>query len=233
LYEAIGANRELCGLLLEEAQAETEVTGRYACLIAAGQLLLASDGDVPEAIRVLEQAHALSPEDISGVVLLARAYAAAKRSEDALRILNEIVLSYRGRRVKQLSAVYRELSAIQLMEGFLTDALAALTKAFEMDIRNGQLAMQLGQLALDIDEEEAAVRAFRSVTMMKPPEADGTDGATAEAKADAHYQLAVIARKQGDLRKARVLLSKALSENPAHEAAKSVLQDMELGERPA
>jgi tetratricopeptide (TPR) repeat protein len=129
--------------------------------------------------------------------------------------------------------VYREISAIQLMEGFLTDALTALGKAFEMDMRNGQLAMQLGQLALDMDEEEVAVRAFRSVTMMKPAEGDATDGATGEAKADAHYFLAVVSRKQGDLRKARVLVSKALSENPSHESARELLHDLDVAERPA
>ncbi|HEY6559367.1 MAG TPA: tetratricopeptide repeat protein [Polyangiaceae bacterium] len=233
LYIAIGAQRELCGLLLDEAQAQTDVTARHELLLEAGELLLQPEGSVEDAIRVLDQAHSLSQDDIRGVVLLARAYGLAKRSEEALRILNETALAYRGRRVKQLSAVYREISAIQLMEGFLTDALTALGKAFEMDMRNGQLAMQLGQLALDMDEEDVAVRAFRSVTMMKPAEGDATDGATGEAKADAHYFLAVVSKKQGDLRKARVLVSKALSENPSHESARELLHDLDVAERPA
>jgi Tfp pilus assembly protein PilF len=45
-------------------------------------------------------------------------------------------------------------------------------------------------------------------------------------KADANSYLAVLARKAGDPRKAKVLLTKALSENPDHEAARVLLAEL-------
>jgi lipopolysaccharide biosynthesis regulator YciM len=145
-----------------------------------------------------------------------------------MTILDQMTQAHQGRRMKQLSAVYHEMSAIQLQEGFLNEALQSITKAFEMDVRNGQLAMQLGQLALDLEDEEAAVRAFRAVTMMRTiANGDAAEGATPEAKAEAHYHLAVVARRQGDARKARILVSKALSENPDHEPARALLGELE------
>ena len=144
-----------------------------------------------------------------------------------------MILAHRGRRSKQLSLVYQEISSIQLMQGFLSEAMDSLTKAFEMDVRNGQLAMQLAQLALDIDEEETALRAFRSVTMMKPADGDPSEGAIPEAKAEAHFQLARIAFKRGDPRKAKVLVAKALAENPQLEPARLLLHDLEAAERRA
>jgi tetratricopeptide (TPR) repeat protein len=122
--------------------------------------------------------------------------------------------------------VYQELSRIQLAEGFLSDALEALTRAADLDSKNFNLAMHVGRLAMEVEEQEAAMRAFRSVTMLRTDEA-GTP-VPQELKAEAHFQLAVLAQRQGDLRKAKVLASKALSENPDLELAKSLLNELEL-----
>jgi hypothetical protein len=86
--------------------------------------------------------------------------------------------------------------------------------------------MQLGTQALEIDEDEIAQKAFRGIAIMKAPEPGSNDGATTEMKADANYALAALARKAGDLRKAKVLASKALSENPDHEAARALLAEL-------
>jgi cytochrome c-type biogenesis protein CcmH/NrfG len=108
----------------------------------------------------------------------------------------------------------------------LSDALTALTRAFELDPKNGKLAMQLGTQALEIDEDDTAQRAFRGIAIMKAPEPGSTEGATSEMKADANFYLATLARKAGDARKAKVLASKALSENPDHEAARALLAEL-------
>ena len=65
--------------------------------------------------------------------------------------------------------------------------------------------------------------------MMRNSEGDPTEGSTAEAKADAQYYLAAIARQQGDERKARILVSKALSANPDHERAKQLAEELDAG----
>lgn len=227
LYEASGANRELAELVLEDAAAEQQVARRLELLLRAGELLLSPDGAPADAVRVLEEARGLSPESIEGVVLLARAYAAVGRSEEGMALLTAAAEAQRGKRSRALSTVYREMSRLQLEEGFLSEALAALTRAFEMDMRNGRLAMELGQLALDLDEEEIAGRAFRAVTMLRAGDDDSGEAVTPELRAHAQYQLAVMAARKGDSRRARVLASKALTENPEHEQARQLLAELQ------
>jgi tetratricopeptide (TPR) repeat protein len=228
LYEATGANRELAALVLEEAEVEQQVARRLELLLRAGELLISPDGAPSDAVRVLEEARGLSPESVEGAVLLARAYAATGRSDESMTLLNDAAAAHRGRRSRALGSIYREMSRLQLEEGFLSDALQSLTKAFEMDMKNARLAMELGQLALDLDEEEIAGRAFRAVTMLRPGEDDTVgDGVTPELRSHAQFQLAVMAAKKGDPRRAKVLASKALSENPAHDQARQLLAELE------
>jgi tetratricopeptide (TPR) repeat protein len=226
LYESTGANRELSHLLLAEARAEEDVAARTSGLIRAAELLLEQGGDPTEAAVVLDEVQRLSPESIQGAVLLARARAAVGRSHEALSALTRVVAAHRGRRTKDLSLVHREISHIHLESGDLSSALDALSKAFELDMRNGELAMQLGHLALDVDDTETASKAFRSVTMMRLKQPGTTEGASAESRAVAYYHLSRIAHAQGDVRKARLMASKAVSENPGHSDAQALLKEL-------
>ena len=122
----------------------------------------------------------------------------------------------------------RQISELQLAGGVLDEALAALNKAFEMDMKNPMVALELGQLALDMDDQDIAGRAFRAVTMLRPTD-DAPDSVTPEHRAHAQFQLAVMARSQGDERRARVLVNKALSENPEHGPAQELKAELEAG----
>jgi tetratricopeptide (TPR) repeat protein len=226
VYESLGAQRELADLLLEDAVNEPDPSLRLGTLLRVGALLLGPDGDADAAVQVLESARQDNPESVDVVVLLARAYARAQRAEEALALLNAIADANRGRRTKSLGGIYSAMAQIHLDEGYLTDALTALGKAFELDPKNGELAMRLGQLAVEIDEDEVAQRAFRAVSIMKPPAPGSTDGAPSEAKADANYYLAVLARKAGDPRKAKVLVAKALAEKTDHAGARQLLAEL-------
>jgi golgin subfamily B member 1 len=226
VYEALGAPRELAELLLEDAASDPDPAQRLVTLLRVGGLLLGPDGDAEAAVQVLESARQDNPESVEVVVLLARAYAGAQRAEEALALLNAIADANRGRRTKSLGGIYGAMAQIHLDEGYLTDALSALGKAFELDPKNGELAMRLGQLAVEIDEDEVAQRAFRAVSIMKPPAPGSTDGAPSEAKADANYYLAVLAKKAGDPRKAKVLVAKALAEKADHAGARQLLAEL-------
>ena len=52
---------------------------------------------------------------------------------------------------------------------------------------------RLGRLAVDMEENDVAQRAFRSVTIMRNAEPGDSDGASQEYKADANYHLALLA----------------------------------------
>ncbi|HEY6079749.1 MAG TPA: tetratricopeptide repeat protein [Polyangiaceae bacterium] len=226
VYQAIGAMGKLSDMLLEDAQNAKDPAEQRRLLLRAGELLLATDGQAEAALRILELVRQQDPENIEAVVLLSRAYSAAQRSDEALALLTSIAEASKGRRIKALAQVFQEIANLHLQDGFLSDALAALVRAFELDPKNGKLAMQLGTQALEIDEDEIAQKAFRGIAIMKAPEPGSNDGATTEMKADANYALAALARKAGDLRKAKVLASKALSENPAHEGARALLAEL-------
>ncbi len=226
LYEATGARRELAQLVLREARSATDVAARVTGLLRGAELLLGRDGDPNEALEVLEEARRLSPENTERAVLLARAETVLGRVDRAKEALRAVITAHRGRRSRDLSLVYRELSTIELEEGDLSAALESLSKAFDLDSKNGELAMQLGYLALDVDDPAAAAKAFRSVTMMRPKVAGSNEGASAEAKAVAYYHLARIAETQGDVRRARLMASKAVSENPNHAEAQALLQEL-------
>jgi golgin subfamily B member 1 len=227
LYERIGAHRELANMLLDDAEVSEDMELRLTLLLRAADLLLGPDGDVDAAVKILEFARAESPDSVEAVVLLARAYSAGGRNDEALSMLQSVAEGHRGRRSKALSALYEQIASIHLQEGFLSDALQALSKAFEMDSKSARLAMLLGRLAVDIEENDIAQRAFRSVTIMRTAESGDPDGATQEYKADANYHLALLAQKAGDPRKAKVLVSKALTENPAHEAARTLQAELD------
>jgi tetratricopeptide (TPR) repeat protein len=226
VYARIGAVRELSDMLLEDAQSAKDAGERRRLLLRAGELLLSAEGQAKAAAGVLELVRAQDPENLEAVVLLARAYAASQRHDEALSLLTQVAEANKGRRVKGLALVFQEIAQLHLQDGFLSDALAALVRAFELDPKNGRLAMQLGTQALEIDEDEVAQKAFRGIAIMKAPEPGSTDGATAEMKADANFYLAVLARKAGDPRKAKVLASKALAENPDHGAARALLAEL-------
>jgi tetratricopeptide (TPR) repeat protein len=228
IYASTGANKELSRLLLSEARAEEDIAARTSGLIRAAELLLERDGDPEEAAVVLDEVQRLSPESIQGAVLLARSRAAVGRSHEAMAALNRVVLAHRGRRTKELSPVHREISHIHLESGDLRAALDALAKAFELDMRNGELAMMLGHLALDVEDVETASKAFRSVTMMRLKQPGTTEGASAESRAVAYYHLSRLAQAQGDVRKARLMASKAVSENPGHADAQALLKELRV-----
>ena len=226
VYGAMGAVLELSELLLEDAQNAKDPSEQKRLWLRAGELLLATEGQAAAAVSILERVREQDPDNIDAVVQLSRAYGQSQRSDDALALLTSVAEAYKGRRVKALGQVFQEIANLHLQDGFLSDALAALTRAFELDPKNGKLAMQLGTQALEIDEDETAQRAFRGIAIMKAPEPGSNDGATTEMKADANYYLAALARKAGDPRKAKVLATKALSENPDHEAARALLSEL-------
>jgi len=226
LYGRIGAFRELGELLLQQAALIADPAARTAIVLRAAEALLQPNGDGATAVKVLEVLRTEVPSSIEAATLLARAYAAAGTPERGLEVLKAVAQANRGRRTKAIAQVYEQIATIHLEEGFLSDALEALSKAFESDSKNARLALDLGRLALETEELEAAQRAFRAVTIMRAPSAEG-GGATADDKAEANFQLAALARKAGDARKARVLVSKALAEAPGHEGARALLAELD------
>jgi tetratricopeptide (TPR) repeat protein len=226
VLEGAGAHRELAELELADALEAPASPERVQRLLRAGELFV-EGGDLDQAIYALETARTEAPDNLNAAVLLARAYSRQSRFEEATAQLNAVIELNRGKRIRALAAVFEEKANVHLEEGFLTDALAALGKAFEMDSKNALIGMRLGRLALEAEEDEIAQRALRAVAIMKTAEVDGPEGAEPQTKADANYALALIAQRAGDPRKAKILVAKAISENPDHQAARALLSELD------
>ena len=225
VYNATGAGRELAGLVLEDAARSSDVAGRFAHLVYAGRLLLA-EGDAAEAVPVLEEAKGLRPEDGEATLLLADAYALTGRAVEARTILEAAVAALKGRRSKPVAAIHRRIARLDLAHGDRSAALGALTRAFDSDPQNGQLAMELGAIAVEFDENDLATRAFRAVTLMKSAPPGSTEGVTTQLRALAYYHLGRMAFLQGDRRKARLMIDKAVADDPGLDAARALLEQL-------
>ena len=227
LYRQAGANRQLAEQLLIQAAFEGDPSAKHGMLLQAAELLLSPDGDLTAARDALEQARAITPDSLEMVILLARLHNAEGNRPEAIALLQATAQSNRGRRSKILAGVYRELSQIMLEDGLRGESLEALLRAFEMDSKNGQLAMQTGRLAMDVENYDVALRVFARIAMMKPVEDDTTGESISHAdRADANYCLAYLSYNQGDARKAKILALKALSDNSEHDEARRLVEQL-------
>jgi tetratricopeptide (TPR) repeat protein len=239
VYNVLGAGRELADLILEDAAASTDAAAKCGLLLHAGRLLL-DGGEAPaHAAAVLEEARSLlAPQPPSAgpraeeqeiLLLLSDAYVLIGRVADAQTLLDIAVAAHKGRRSKQLAAVHRKRAQLELAVGDRTAALTALTRSFEGDPQNAALAMELGELAIELEDLELASRAYRGATLMKLAPAGSTEGVPVIARAHAYYQLARIAVAQGDRRKARLMIDKAVADDATHEGARYLLEQLRAG----
>jgi tetratricopeptide (TPR) repeat protein len=163
------------------------------------------------------------------LLLLADAYALMGHLADAQTRLDIAVAAHKGRRSKQLASVHRRRAELELSAGDSKAALTALTRSFESDPQNAALAMELGELAIEQSDLELASRAYRGATLMKLSPPGSSEGVPIVARAHAYYQLARIAVTQGDRRKARLMIDKAVSDDFTHEGARHLLDQLRAG----
>ncbi len=221
VYRDTGENVALADLLVEEARAAGDVDGRYTLLVEAARHLLSDDLQAGRALELLDEARTLRPEDFEAQVLLALGLSASGRAAEGRALATHLIGAQRGRRSRELGRAYYALHKAENRDGNLSEALEALSRAFENDPQNATMAMELGQLAVDLDDGEIAQRAFRSVTLLKT--APGEGGASGRDKALAYYHLGRIADTQGDRRRAKLMLEKAISEDSELEEARTLL----------
>ncbi|WP_437672028.1 hypothetical protein [Sorangium sp. So ce131] len=228
LYAEIGASRELAAIALEDAAAASDVAGRFALLVRAGRLLLEA-GDAAQAIPPLREARSLRPEEHEVALALVDALTGAGKPAEARAVTAELIAASKGRRSRLLGGVYHRLARIEAAEGNTRESLTALSRALENDPQNGALAMEVGERALELGEQELAARAYRAVTLMKIASEPSEGGTTPTARALAYYHLGSMALAAGDRRKARLMLDKSVSEDGSLEAARALLDEIRAG----
>lgn len=218
LYDAIGAHRDRANLLAVEAAATADPKAKRELLLRAGETLVAKAGDAEGAIPVLEEALSLKPGDHETTVLLADAYVGSGRLDKATELIDAAVAGHKNRRSKELGALQHRMARIAVAAGDKDVELAWLNVALDCDMQNGAIATELALAAMELEQWEPAQKALRAITMMKTP--------GPMTKAEAYLRQAMIARVQGDQKKAVLLGKRALQEDATLESAKAFLAEI-------
>jgi predicted Zn-dependent protease len=204
LCESVGDFPRLQRFLVRRTEAASLASEKVALWLRAAQIALDHEADAMGALSLVDRARAAAPDSVEVALVWARASVALGRTRESLEVLAEA--AERGRPSRPLlAAIHLQMAKAYLAEDELPEALEALKQGFATDWRTGEIAMLLGLVALDLDDDKTAERALIAVTTM-PPRKDGQDAA---AKALAFEHLASIALARGDLAKARLLATKA------------------------
>jgi tetratricopeptide (TPR) repeat protein len=206
---------------LADAKVAKDVAGRFAHLLRAGALFIQHAQDPAVAVAALEEARTLRPNDMECTVLLADAYTLAGRTADAVEIINAAIASHKGRRSRELASLYHRLARVAHLSGDRANEIAWLSSALDMDGQNGFVASELATAAMEQGQLDVAARALRAVTMLKQP------AASPLSKAMAYQHLGEIARKQGDTKRAVMLLKRAIDDDPSLASARQLLDALQ------
>jgi tetratricopeptide (TPR) repeat protein len=214
VYEHSKSYRKLGELLLAEADSEQDLAIKGERLMLAADVLLRVSEATKEALVALHRARELNPDSIKVAVLLARAQAVGGDPEGAFHSLSQLLETHRNKPSRKLAPVYRELAELHLRADELFEALDMLSMAHELNRFNADTALLLGLVAYDLDQYKAADRALRTITLMKPKEPGSNEGADAQTKSEAYYYLGKVAQIQGRISQARMMVGKALADDP-------------------
>lgn len=126
-----------------------------------------------QAVRLLEQAHRLDPDNLDAALNLGGAYILAKKFKRAVAILEPL-----SRREPANSMVWTNLGAAYLGNPVLAGdeqqqrAIAAFKKALEIDPATPHVAYNLGLIYLDRQDQPAALHWFRQAVLANPQDRD-------------------------------------------------------------
>ncbi len=218
LYAATGAHRELAQILLADAEAAADNEARFELLRKAGDLLVTGVGDAEAALVPLSQAAAIRPDDHELIILLSDSYMGSGRLQEAVEILQESINGFKRRRSPHLSAMQHRMARIAGISGDPETQKLWLNEALESDKNNGEVASELAQLAMELGDDDTALKALRVVTLLKTP--------GPMSKALAFLRQAQIAHRQGDQQKSVLWDRRARLEDDALLEAQHFLQQI-------
>ena len=237
--EMTGDVARLANLLIAHAEREPRAGSeqsaasadeRTRLLVRAGLLLLDGAQDPDGALRVAERARASDGESLDAVLLWASAQRRLGRPGEALAAIHEATTRARGKRTPVLARLHLEAARAHLAIDEIVEAFDSLKAGFSLDWRNAEIAMLLGLVAIDLDDEKLAERALSGLSTTPARDASGAS-LDATLQAGAFYRLALMAQGKGDRGKARRMATRAIGAEPGHAAARALLEQNRAGGR--
>ena len=220
LYEKTQAWAEVAALLAEDADAAEDDATKVKMLQQAADIQLTKRNDAAAAALLLEKASESAPEDRDLLLALCDAYSASGRGKDAVVALEKIVESYGGKRVKELATIHHRLAKAYIADGDKEKGLAELDQAFRITPGNLAILVDLGRLALDMEDLDRAQKTFRALLLQR------LDDNAPITKAEVFFYLGDISHRQGETKKAIQMLERSLEHDAAFEKAKELLEQI-------
>jgi tetratricopeptide (TPR) repeat protein len=227
ICEITGDHERLLRSIAARAETTADRSQKAALLLRAANLLIERVGTPARALPFLERARSVCPESIEAGLAWARVQAALGRASEVVPVLREVVAQNRGKRLPGLGAVYLEIGKAHLASDDLVEAFDALKGGFAVDPRFTELALLLGLLAIDLDDDKTAERALLTVASATTRNATGSSDSTVAAdRVKAIYHLAAMADARGEAAKALRWASTAVREDPTHSGARALLEKL-------
>jgi lipopolysaccharide biosynthesis regulator YciM len=223
--EITGDFGRLARLLASHAERHDVPAERTRLFVRAGNLLLDSAHDPAGALAVAGRARAADTDSLDAVLLWATAARELGQPRQAIAVLEDATAKARGKRTPLLARAHLEAAKAHLALDEIAEAFDSLKAGFGMDWRNAEIAMLLGLVAIDLDDDKLAERALSGLTVSVSRE--GSHGPDAALQVNAFYRLALMAHAKGDRGKAKRMASRALGIDGAHLPTRALLDQLE------
>ncbi|HEX2882030.1 MAG TPA: tetratricopeptide repeat protein, partial [Polyangiaceae bacterium] len=217
-YEQGARWDKLAELISSNAEQATSNDQKIALYRQAAKVHSDKRSDAAMAAAVLAKATEVNPNDRELMLELCDAYTRSGRAEESVRVLEQIVESFGGRRHKDLVDVHRRLAAAYHSSGRSEQAVTELDKAFRIEPGNMNVLKDLGLLAIEIGDLKKAQQMFRALLLQK------FEGNTPITKAEVFYYLAEVHDRLGEKDKALSQAERAVQTDPNLSKARDLVQ---------
>jgi tetratricopeptide (TPR) repeat protein len=208
VYQQLGQTRELAALLSGDAELATEPADKLALLLRAAELYL-EVGEPSAASQPLSRALELAPDDDRTRLMLVDLHLSLGEVDEASNIVEAIVSNPKRKRSPELAMFQQRAARISAARDDRPGQLKWLSTALETDRKSGEVASELAEASLAIEDYDTAMKALRTLTMMEDPKPI--------TRALAFLKQAQIAAVRGDVQRAQhwARKAKSLDENLA------------------
>ncbi|MBN2194557.1 MAG: hypothetical protein JW751_17195 [Polyangiaceae bacterium] len=211
LYRQSGDWEALVAVLEDGAELIPEEAARFELLTEAARIYIQRLAAPERAIKVLESARAINPEDRSIRTQLAEAFRVAGRFDEARELAEGVIVELGRRRAPERAGLHLMLAQIADATGNIEGSLEQLRLAASVDVSNAEVQRCLGVAYRKAGELEKAERAFHALLLILrrqraagAAEAEGSIGV-----AEALYEIHRVARELGDQARAQENLESA------------------------
>ena len=220
LYERTDAWVEVANLIVEDAELASDNPSKLKLLQEAATIHVAKRSDHAAASSVLEKASAIAPDDREILLAMCDAYSASGRGKDAILALKKVVESYGGKRVKELAGVHHRLAKAHIADGDKALGVAELDQAFRINPGDLGILVDLGRLAIDLNDLEKAQKTFRALLLQR------LDARAPITKAEVFFHLGEISHRLGEKQKAIQMLERAIENDATLQKAQELLKQL-------